>query len=271
MIQLNLLPDVKLQYIKARQNKRMVMSIAFVASAFFVAILVLLFVFVRIGQQEHLKNLNKDIGAKTQELKSKEGLAKILTIQSQLKSLPGLHEKKAISSRLFEYLTKLTPEKATISEVELDFIENKLTIKGNTSEVSTVNKFADTLKFTGFVSSEADETARATCALGVFEEKIASDSTNQPVTCRAFSEVVLSEFDLGATGQGVAETEDPISYDLTFKFDPKIFANLKTSDNQPVVSLNVPKIISTRSFTEKPADLFKPQPVVDPEEGFLGQ
>jgi Tfp pilus assembly protein PilN len=269
MIQLNLMPDVKLQYIRARQRKRMVISVSVIATIFFIVIFIILFTYVRVAQTNHLKNLSTDITAKTNELKGKQDLNKILAIQSQLKSLPGLHEKKVVSSKLFDYLTKLTPEKATISDVKLDFKENKLIISGNASEVSTVNKFADTLKFTGFVSSEEDEVARANCALGKMEEKN-PDNNSEKVICRAFSEVVLSEFDLGGTGQGVVKTDKPISYDLSFKFDPKIFANLKSADNQPVIALNVPKIISTRSITEKPGDLFSPQPVTNPEEeGFL--
>ncbi|MBW3569255.1 hypothetical protein KY385_03955 [Candidatus Parcubacteria bacterium] len=267
MIQLNLLPDVKLQYIRARQRKRMVMSVSFIASAFFIAIFLILFMYVRIAQPEHLKNLNNDIVKTNDELKAKQDLSKILTIQNQLNSLPALHEKKVISSRLFDYLTQLTPIQATISDVNVDFSENKLTIKGNADELSTVNKFADTLKFTGYLSNDEEESSRGQCELGLFEGRKSDSSPQNPeaVVCRAFGEVVLTEFTI-ATQEAVTDKK-PISYDLTFKFDPKIFANIKPAEDQSAIILEVPKIISTRSITEKPAVLFKPQPEVIEEGG----
>ena len=256
MIQLNLLPDVKLQYIKARQRKRMVISVSAISSAAFLAIFLILFVYVRFAQPNHIDNVNKDIVNATSELKAKADLNKILTIQNQLKSLPGLHDDKTVTSRLFDYLTQLTPKQATISEVELDFKEGSLNIKGNAKDLSTVNKFADTLKFTGFVSNDEDESQRGNCDLGIIEQDsnvAQTDVTqieNQEVICKAFKEVVLKEFSLSEESSG-KDIENPISYDITVKFDPKIFANIKVSNNKPAISLKIPKIISYQIIYRK--------------------
>ncbi len=237
MTQLNLLPNVKLEYIKARQRKRLIIGLSTIVSAFFMLIFVILLVYVRFSQPKYMDALTKDIKTTTQELKGKKDLDKILTIQNQLNSLPELHDKKAITSRMFDYLVQTTPAQATISDVDADFEANTINIKGNADALSTVNKFTDTLKFTDYKSGGDD-----------------------PKEGKAFSNVVLKSFtvnpEAAKTGQG------PITYEIELSFDPTIFTNIKNTEGSQAeaVKLNVPKIITTRSETEKPADLFVPQP-----------
>lgn len=254
MIQLNLLPDVKMQYIKARRRKRLILGASFIVSAFFLTLFILLFVYVRFAQQKHISDLSKDIGAKTAELQSKEDINKILTVQNQLNSLPGLHDQKMISSRLFDYLQQLTPSDATISAVNMNFVDNKAIIEGNAKEISVVNKFTDTLKFTGFIANEEDtEDLAQQCALGDIEQK--SEVINEQGLCWAFSEVVLAEFSLSDDTNNISG----VSYKIEFNFDKKIFANINPPEGMKAIELVVPNIISTRSATEKPGELFVPR------------
>lgn len=235
MTQLNLLPDVKLEYIRARRRKRLIIGSSIVVSGFFLVIFLAMFTYVRFSQKQHINALTNDINKTTEVLKSKQDLDKILTIQNQLNSLPALHDKKAISSRLFDYLTQLTPAQATISDVNADFELNTINIKGNADSLGTVNKFADTLKFTDFESTG-----------------------DTPLSGKAFSNVVLKTFSVN-TG-GAQSGLGAITYELEFNFEPTIFANIKNSTEEQTVTLTIPKIITTRSETEKPADLFVPQP-----------
>lgn len=256
MIQFNLLPDVKLEFIKAKYRKRLVVGISIIASGVFLTIFLLLFLLVRVQQKEEIKDINRDITKYSDELKQIKDLDKILTIQNQLSSLPGLHNDKAISSRLFDYLAQLTPTQATISNVEVDFAAKTMTIKGNADELSTVNKFADTLKFTDYIAAPEKE-------------------NEKPKTGKAFGAVVLTSFSVAVpntvTNQGPAEGA---SYELSLSFDPIIFANIKTEaaranplNVQPPVALVVPKIVSTRSEVAKPTTLFVEQPVPVNTEG----
>ncbi len=264
MIQLNLLPDVKMQYIKARRRKRLIMGASFITSAFFLTLFILLFVFVRFAQPKHMTDLSNDIAAKTTELQSKEDINKILTVQNQLNTLPGLHDQKTISSRLFDYLEQITPADATISAVNLDFAGYKATIEGNAKEIRVVNKFADTLKFTGFVVNEegVDPAAEPQCNLGVIEQTSEVINEEQEAIkgrCRAFSQVVLSEFSLNDENNQFSGGPTGVSYKIEFIFDSRIFANIKAPEGQQAVKLIVPNIISTRSATEKPSELFVPR------------
>lgn len=265
MIQLNLLPDVKQQYLKARRRKRLVVGISVVSSGVCVAIFISLLIFVRGAQQQNLRDIDKDIASATETLKSKQDLDKILTIQNQLNSLSALHDQKMLSSRLFDYLTKLTPRKATVSDVTLDVTAGTINLKGNTDNLGTVNKFADTLKFTSFSTNEDVAEGQSTsCALG--EVGLESQSQNETASfkCKAFSEVVLTSFSVGEEDSSLSGGK--VAYELTFKYDPKILANFKPKDpSKQAIELIVPKIISTRSSTEKPGELFAPQPKIETE------
>lgn len=238
MIQFNLLPDVKIEYIKAQYRKRLAITISVVVSAVFLGLLILLLLFVKVGQTRHMDALTNDIQAGTNKLKENQDIDKILTIQNQLNSLPRLHNDKLISSRLFDYLVQLTPNQATISDVTLDLEANTLSIKGNADSLSNVNKFADTLKFTNY--------------------KVGGTS---PKEGKAFSGVVLTNFTVGSETNSTQPSKQ-VSYEINLSFDPVIFANSMQEDGKPAeVSLIVPKIISTRSELGKPDDvLFDSQP-----------
>lgn len=227
MVQFNLLPSVKLEYIKATRTKRMVTTIAIITSAAALGIMALLFINVNFVQKRHINNLTTDIQQKSDELESIENIDKILTVQNQLTALTTLHEKKPATDRVLPFLSKVTPQDASISQVTVDFTQNTMGITGTADSLATVNKFVDTLKFTKY--------------------KVGQDGQEIP----AFTEVVLTSFSV---------TNDEATYQIDVKFNPEIF------DNTKQVELVVPTIISTRSQTEKPADLFQAPATPNEEE-----
>ncbi len=221
MIQFNLLPDVKLEYIKTQKTKHMVVTTALIIGAVALGILILLFLVVNVLQKQQLSSLNNNIKTNTAKLQSIPDLDKVLTIQNQLNSLTGLHQDKPVSSRFFGFISQLTPTAATISESKVDFDAGTISVSGASDSLSTVNKYVDTIKFTTYTVEGSSDTKKA------------------------FSEVVLSEF--GKTDKGV-------TYKIDFKFDPEVFKDTNK------VKLVVPSIVSTRSTTEKPTDLFQKSP-----------
>lgn len=219
MIQFNLLPDIKLKYIKAQHQKQLITSISVLATAVAIVILVLLFLFVDVVQKKNLHDLSADIKTDSSKLTGTKDINKILTVQNQLNSLPALNDKKPVTSRLYGYLTSLTPSTAAISNLTADFSQNTLSITGLADNLVTVNTYVDTLKFTTYTT----------------------DSTTTAVP--AFTNVVLASF--------TRDTKNA-TYTITLNFDPLIF-----SGNSTNVKLNVPKIITTRSEVDKPTDLFQ--------------
>lgn len=251
MIQFNLLPDIKLEYIRARRAKRLVMLVSFVVAGASVSVCLLLLFTVSVLQKQHLSNLSKDIDRDSKTLQEIKDLDKILTIQNQLSKLTELHDGKLYTSRLKEYITQVTPQNVSFAEIEVKLTENTMRFKGSADTLRTVNQFVDTLKFTKYKKLVIDE----------------NDEVNYGEEKAAFSEVVL--FDFGRDDKGA-------SYEITLKYDPEIFTasayeEEKTEETQVVtkeeqeqvkrkpVQLIVPNIITTRSVTEKPdADLFLP-------------
>lgn len=222
MIQFNLLPDVKLQYIKARNMKRLVMLASAVVTGISLTIMIILFIGVHALQRGHLNRLRADIDRDSKKLQQEQDLNKILTVQHQLNSLNGLHEAKPAAERLGSYLSQLTPGEVTISNLSVDFGTNAMTIEGASGQFKFINEFIDTLKFTKYKHDDQ--------------------------TTEAFSNVVLASFT-----RNDEDPETPATYQITLQFDPLIFDNTKT------VSLEIPNTITTRSTTERPQPLFQAQ------------
>lgn len=191
MIQFNLLPDVKLEYVKTQRTKRLLTTVSFFASIGGIALLILSLVSVDVVQKKSLHDLNNDITKYSSQLKSVDDLDKILTVQNQLSTLTSLHDKKPVTSRLFAYISQLTPAQASLNQLTIDYTANTMTIGGGAPSLDAVSTYTDTLKSTTYKTDAAG-----------------ASST------KAFSNVVLSSFgrdDKGAT------------FTITCSFDPIIF------------------------------------------------
>lgn len=191
MIQFNLLPDVKQEYIRAERMKRLMVSVSFVASAAALVILIVAFSSVYIAQKKVISDLNDSISTSSRKLKDEPNVSDILTVQSQLGSLDALNSQRPVASRMFGYLSQVTPTQTTISDMHADFVQSTMTISGNSPSLDAVNTFVDSLKFTNYT--------------------VKGSSDAKP----AFSSVVLANFSRSATSA---------TYSITFSFDPAIFS-----------------------------------------------
>lgn len=237
MIQFNLLPDIKLEYIKAKRTKRAVILISAAVAGSALALFILFFLVVNVAQKQHLGNLQDDIDGNKKTLQGKQELSQILTIQNQLNSLPALHAQKPVATRIYSYIQQVTPQKASISSLTVNFADQTMKIDGNADTLVTVNTFVDTLKFTTFNTQPSDQEASSGAKSG-----------------SAFSEVVLAGFGLN-TGQSNAElaADKRATYSITLKFDPAIF------DGTSNATLVTNPQVTTRSETEKPNEIFQTQ------------
>lgn len=226
MIELNLLPDIKLEYIKAQRTRRRVTAISILVTG---ASLVLLILLIGVGavQKKHLNDLNKDISSAQSALKNEQDIDKILTVQNAIGSLNDLHAKKPAMARTFDYLNQVTPNDVSISDLSIDTLTQTVTISGSTNALSSVNKYVDTLKFTSFTESGSE------------------------VASPAFSNVVLTEFGLNAES---TSADKAASYTVTFQYNPLIFDNAKD------IKLTVPSLTTTRATVAAPTDLFQAAP-----------
>lgn len=221
MIQLNLLPDVKLEYIKAQRARRLTLSVALLVSAVAVVILVLLLSYEGL-QKKHLSDLKQDISSETSQLQGQPNIQEILTVQNQLNSLTMLHSDKPAASRLFDYLEEVTPTDVSINNLTIDFSGYTITLTGTADSLASINTYVDNLKSATYVSSSNSKTA-------------------------AFSNVVLSSFGLNSSSQANSQ---PASYTIDLSYDQNIFDITQTT-----IKLSVPTIVAPRT-----TDLFQNAP-----------
>ena len=226
-VQFNLLPDIKMTYVKAQRSKNLVISVAFIVSAVAIGLFVILFFSVNVVQKKMLGDADKDITRLTGDLKKVPFVEQALTTQNQLNSLATLHQNKHLTSRLFTYLPQVTPANVTISSLTIDYTTGSISIEGTADSQVTVNTFIDTLKFTTYKIGDQDSGKKA------------------------FPAVTESSFGINAGN---------VSYGLTITYDPNLFANnlLDSEGKAQAPTLVVPKLTTTHAATGDPADsLFK--------------
>ena len=216
-VEFNLLPDLKMDVVKAQRARKTIVSISFLASAASLAVFVLMLFTVYIVQNKQLSDADKNIKAANQKLKDISGLEEVLTVQNQLQELTDLHKNKHASNRLFSYLPQVTPTNVSIGSLTVDLATNVMQISGTASSQHAVNTFIDTLKFT----------------------KYTTDSNNAPLN--AFPTVIETNFALSGNN---------VSYLLDVHFDPILFSN-----SQSPPKLQVPTLTTTRSVIDNPSSL----------------
>jgi hypothetical protein len=226
MIELNLLPDVKLEYIKTERQQRLVTSIAVLVSLLSIVLLVALLAIDGL-QKKHLSDLTTNIKSESSQLQNEPQIDKILTVQNQLSSLTSLHSSEPAAARLFTYLNEVTPVSVNITSFNIDFTQETATITGTADTLSSVNQYVDTLKTTTYTSG--------------------SNSTTQP----AFNDVVLSSFGVSSSTTDPAQVA---SYSITLSYDKNIF------DITQTINLTVPSTTTTRNTSTQSTDLFKSAP-----------
>lgn len=149
MIELNLLPDVKQEFVHARRQKRLVIATMILISMVAAAVVALLLFYAYGVQNVRQKFADDAITAKSKELNGKKDLVRDLTIQNQLSSLTQLHETKGVYGRLFDYLKVLNPEapnNISISKVTVDTATGTLLVEASAKDYQAVTVFKDTLQ-----------------------------------------------------------------------------------------------------------------------------
>lgn len=217
MIQFNLLPDVKVQYMKTKQLKRVMLLASLLVTAVSVLFLFLTFSYTAF-QKRHLSNLDTDITKLVGEFESNTELTKILSVQNQLSALPALYDGRPAVDRLPGYLEQTTPNGVSIRRLMIDFSTSAVEIIGQADRLEQVNAYVDTLKYTSYKTN--DEGA---------------------VPASAFSGVILTQF-----SRDVQEA----SFTINLTFDPMIFNNTKQ------VELTIPNLTTTRAGAATVEELF---------------
>jgi hypothetical protein len=192
MIQFNLLPDVKKDYIKANRTKRVITLSTIIVSSAALAFVFLLFLFVQVGQKKSINDLTKDIEKSTASINETENINSMLTVQNQLALSPPIHEQKPQSSRMFDIVTFVSPLQVKFDNLDISFEDSIIILSGKADSAASVNLFVDNIKAAQYALTSSPETRSS----------------------------VFSSVNTTISGNNEGTT-----FDITANFDPSIFNN----------------------------------------------
>ncbi|HSX28528.1 MAG TPA: PilN domain-containing protein [Candidatus Saccharimonadales bacterium] len=217
MIQLNLLPDVKKEYLKSQRMKRNIITLSILASIVAGALVLLLALYVHGAQRLARNQLQNDINKSSTELSGLSDINKILTVQDALATLPSLHQQKYINSHLFDYLKVLVPNDVSLTKVDLAHTAgNTIKINGFSTDYKSLNVFVDTFK----------------------NAQLAYGSADHRTTISPFKDVTIN-----SAGKSSDPQKPGIEFIVTVKFDPLIF---DAKSENPV--MQVPAVTTGQGF-----------------------
>ncbi|NCO10792.1 hypothetical protein GW746_02250 [Candidatus Saccharibacteria bacterium] len=160
MIEINLIPDVKQELIRAQSVRATVISSSIIASIVAVSIVVLLSLYVFGGQALRSGATDGEIDKKGDELAAVEDLSEMLTLQNQLKVISELQDNKNITSRTFDMLAAVippSPNEARISQLSIDSETSTIRLEGQTRSFDSMETFKKTVDAAVLVYDVDDE------------------------------------------------------------------------------------------------------------------
>ncbi len=224
MIQLNLLPDIKKEYINAQKSRALIMSSSILTTIVAIGLTVLMFVYVTFVQQLQITLATDDIKGKDQQLNSVQDLSKYLTVQNQLSALPELHAGKGVYSRLMSFLPVLNPNapnNITLTKLQLIALDKQVSFTGSSASFESLNVFVDTLR-------NAEVTYK--------------DESGQQQKGKMFESALVQSSNIGKLAG-----KSSVSFTVLSKYVEPAFDEHNTE-----VTASVPNIKTSQSVTESP-------------------
>lgn len=233
MIQINLIPDVKQELLRAQRQRNTVVSLAITVGIAAVSAVALGAAFVFGGQTVASSILDGRIDDESKKLLAVEDLSSALTIQNQLKVLGQTHDTKQIDSRLFDVIAAITPpapNNVTISSFVIDPEAGTITIEAQAEA--------------GYTAAETfTKTIRATT---VSFSRDAGESETVPLT----ESVSLGDGGFGENAEG----RRVLRFNVSFEYAPDLFSS--TTDNVRIESPTGQEN-ATDSYTRVPESIFE--------------
>ncbi|HEX6258768.1 MAG TPA: hypothetical protein VFZ48_04780 [Candidatus Saccharimonadales bacterium] len=219
MIELNLLPDVKRELVRAQRVRRRTIALMIFISVGAVGLVVVLALYVYGGQLAIGSLLDSNISSKAKELSEKQDINQHLTIQNQLKALPELHSKKQVYSRIFDFLPVMnpaSPNNIRVSRLAASEEQGVVTIAGYGRDYKAVTIFENTLK----------------------NAQLSFSKDQQSVQENFLESIAMSQVGLGEDASG----NRVVTFTATLKYNPNAFSR-DVSD----VKVSVPSRNTTQS------------------------
>lgn len=237
MIEINLVPDVKQELIKAQRIRATVISFSIAIGIIAIGAVTLLAVYTYGVQTLRSDAADKAITTGADELAKVEDLSKTLTIQNQLTKIGAIHADSKINSRLFDILVAIIPPAP--NDIKVSSL--------------TLNSSAGTIVIEG-------QAANSYAALEVFKKTIAGAKVKYKLDDKEQEAVLASSISTSNTSYGEDVTGlKVLRFTLSFVYAPEVLA-VNSKDTSVVIATNgnatdsylgVPKSI----FVDKAKDL----------------
>lgn len=135
MIQINLVPDVKLELISAQRHRNMVISVSVIAMIAAVAVVIILGIIIG-GQKIAEGAVTRNIASADKEFREIQDIEKTVTVQNQLESIQSTHDQKNMTSRVFDLLAeasaKGTENSVTLTSFSIDTESQRISLLAQT-------------------------------------------------------------------------------------------------------------------------------------------
>ena len=238
MIEINLVPDVKQEYIRAKRVRSFVISTAVIVGLSSVAVVVLLAVYAFLGQAVRKNFADAAIKDNNSKLMKVSDLEKTLTIQNQLTKLSELHDGENITSRFFDMLAIINPSapnQVSFSDARVSSDEQIVRLEGQ-----AVNGY-----------SAADVLKKTILATMFSYRNSDGKTTSVPLA----QNVSMSELSYGEDSNG----KKVLRFTLTFEYNEAFLARA----SKDAVIIGPERQNATDSYLQLPLSLFSDRVTTD--------
>ena len=241
MIEINLIPDVKQELIKAQRTRNRIISFSILVSIVSGGLVVFLVLFL-LGQKGMEILTDNGVTQEFNRLSKTEDINNMVTIQNQLSKISSLHENKGINSRIFDIISAVNPPDPNhvgISRALLDPSTKTITLEG-----SAANSFT------------ATETLKKTILNTTFEYSVDNNAQSVPLA----QDVSITNTSYGTDSDG----SRVLRFTISFVYPDDLLSNKITNARivSPTGSVDV-----TDSKTRLPESLFTNQATDTESEG----
>ena len=231
MIEINLVPDIKKELLRANKLRNIVVSSSIFGGLAAVALVVVLGVIIG-GQMATSKFQNDAIKSENEKLAKVEDLSKMLTIQNQLSSIPTLNDGKPVTSRILGLLGVIgnaSGNNVEVTTLNLDIDTNRLIIEGQTSAgypgIEAFVKTIDNAQITYVQRGDIEDTESDT-------KDEESDVDKKTVGERLSTPLIVEESEIADVSYGKShEGVDSANFSLTIVIAHEFF-DFKNEDIQ---------------------------------------
>lgn len=209
MIQINLLPDIKRQHLRAQRTRNIVIAISMLLSAIAIGIVVVMY--IGLGATKVITgNTISDNKKIYQEIADTDDINKLITIQNQLTKIEDLQNTRSVKSRLFAVLTAIAPAKPA------DVKFTSVTVSPNDSSMKI-----DAVTTTGYKTIESMKKKIQNAKMTYYDNKKDAPDKQEMSLIQDGTTVAVSDTGYGESDDGKVT----VNFSLSFVYSKGLYNN----------------------------------------------